>query len=145
MKVFDPRGDVEAAGEPAPRIAIGADPQPDPSGRGLPPAQPRLADAEEVAGVPEFEPRPVRVELEISHCSAGYLSFTFENPQIPATRLTPRQALAMKAITQSLNAQNARMANGQHVARNPDALRWILDKVADQLPPELVESVRAAA
>lgn len=48
-------------------------------------------------------------------------------------RLTDRQARALFALRNALDRQTATTDNGQRVVQNPDALRWLLEQIADQL------------
>lgn len=78
------------------------------------------------------------VEVELTHWKDGYTQQQLDDPRIHATRITPQQAVALKLLTTSLNEQAARMANGRFVQNAPDALRYLLDQLVEQVPAELM-------
>lgn len=94
-----------------------------------------VASAPEVVveKAPEFQPTSALIAVTVDSYDGGYVPEMFQQ-----TRLTPRQMVAMKALKCSLHAQNQKLDNGRHVESNGDALRWILERIAEQLPPELL-------
>lgn len=48
-------------------------------------------------------------------------------------RLTQRQADAMRVIFDGLHDAKAKLESGKHVDSPADAVKWILEKVADEL------------
>lgn len=54
-------------------------------------------------------------------------------PRKLEARLNDRQARALFALRNALDRQTATTDNGQRVVYNPDAIRWLLEQIADQL------------
>lgn len=48
-------------------------------------------------------------------------------------RMTLGEAVAARRVFDGLQAQHARLPNGHHVDRPPDAIRWILNKIYHEL------------
>ena len=48
-------------------------------------------------------------------------------------QMTRTQALALRRVLDGLRASHALLPNGKHVDAAPDAIRWILDSVYEQL------------
>lgn len=46
-------------------------------------------------------------------------------------RLGPEERCTLTRLFHSLNSRNVRLPNGRHVASRPDALRWLLAKLAE--------------
>ncbi len=45
---------------------------------------------------------------------------------------SPAQALAVRLLLDALKAGHFMLENGQHVDKTPDAVRWILERVAEE-------------
>ena len=63
------------------------------------------------------------VELPI-----GELDSKFPNARVDA-HLDPERAKKMRRLVNGLRRDNAKMANGNHVRSNADAIRWLLDQI----------------
>lgn len=63
--------------------------------------------------------------IEVLESDPAYISCRVE------TRLSPRQARALRGLFLGLHELHQKTTNGQHVDNANDALRWLLDQVAD--------------
>lgn len=77
----------------------------------------------------------VLIEVPVHSCDSGYAT-----SWVNVSSLTNRQAAAMKAITCSLRKENARFSSrdaatndGIVVDRSVHAVKWLLDRVADEM------------
>lgn len=107
------------------------------------------AAAADVAPAPEppvvdnrVGPVEVTIRLVIDHFDPGAIPRVVD-PMISRTRLSANQGAAYQALFCSLQGQHAQLADGKHVDARPDALRYLLDQIAEQLLPQL-ELRRAA-
>jgi hypothetical protein len=80
-----------------------------------------------------LEPEPlvlggVMIEIPTAEIAeGGYLQRHLD------VRLTPRQATAAKRIFEALNRTDARLVDGRHIDRLPQAMQWVLDRAADEI------------
>lgn len=100
----------------------------------------RYPEAEEDArrGVTAVPAIDAELTVSLTHWRTGFTQQQLDDPRIHATRISPQQAVVLKLLTTSLNEQGERMANGRYVQTAPDALRYLLDHLVDQVPAELM-------
>lgn len=80
------------------------------------------------------DPIQVLIRFLVDHAAGpGYTPRGFSSARMQAARLTPDQARALKLLRVNLCEQHCRMANGRHVESDADALRWLLEQIAEQL------------
>jgi hypothetical protein len=71
------------------------------------------------------EVRTVLIEVPMGEPGAGYLSQHVE------ARMNARQALALKSLLAGLRDGRMQMANGREVRTAAEAVKWMLEKMAE--------------
>jgi len=110
---------------------------------GTPPAAPPPIDlgpeplpaAEETTeAAPAAEPAPIDpgqqsaiIELPVAELGNEYVSRHCE------ARLNHRQSVALQRLFNGLDAAGARLAGGNRIYSRPDAVRWLLEQIAEAI------------
>lgn len=92
-----------------------------------------------------FEPIEVSFTVTLDFWQGGFVSKQLDDPRIATSRITADQAVALKLLACSLNRQGVRTANHRYVQSNPDALRYLLDQVVEQIPAKLMQELKKEA
>ena len=65
---------------------------------------------------------------------AGYQEGAYIHDQIHLTSLTRKQCVGLRWLFAGLRRTNVEFDNGKPVAYRQDAVRWILERLADEVP-----------
>lgn len=76
---------------------------------------------------PPTEPSEVLLSAYVSRTVTGYISVKAE------ARLDAKQGRALKALFEGLHSRHEKLDNGKHVDSPPAALKWLLERIADQM------------
>lgn len=89
-----------------------------------------------------LSPIPVNLELSLTTWRSGYLPRQLNMARIHTTRISQQQAVALKLLAASLSQQGMRLSEkDRHVQNSADALKWILDRIVEQIPDDVMQTL----
>jgi peptidoglycan hydrolase-like protein with peptidoglycan-binding domain len=89
------------------------------------------AAAETATATEEINLRPVptahrQITVPLADIPVSYLQ-----RRIDLRKLTGRQSLAVRQLQEALDARGVRLANGSRISNPANALKWLLEEIAD--------------
>ena len=91
--------------------------------------QPAAAETEATAEETVLRPVPTahrQITVPLADIPVGYL-----RRRVDVRQLTKRQSLAVRQLQEALDARGVRLANGSRIGNPANAIKWLLEEMAD--------------